>query len=74
MSTITKTNFGQISFKETIVGARSQCLGRGKHASKCNITNGEGWRFIRNDSIHPLCICMTIEDDIGCQKLRLKVH
>jgi hypothetical protein len=37
MSTIIKTNFGQIGFKETIIGARSECLGRGKHASKCNI-------------------------------------
>jgi hypothetical protein len=30
-------------------------------------------RFIRDDLIHPLCICTTIEDGIGCQKLGLRV-
>jgi hypothetical protein len=37
--------------------------------SKCNITNGERWRFTREYSIHLLWICMTIEDGMGCKKL-----
>jgi len=45
-----------------------------KSASRCNITYGEGWKFIKDDLIHMLCICMTIKDDMGCQKLGLKVH
>jgi hypothetical protein len=41
MSTIIKTNFGQINFKTIVVGI-VQWLGRGKRASRCNITDGEG--------------------------------
>jgi hypothetical protein len=37
-----------------------------KVASRCNMTNGERWRFTRDDLIHPLCICTTIEDGMGC--------
>jgi hypothetical protein len=48
-------------------------LGHGKRASKCYIMDGEGWKFTKDDSIHPLCICMTIKDDMGCQKLGLRV-
>jgi hypothetical protein len=73
MSTITKTNFGQIKFKAIVANVGFQCLGHGKCASKCNITDGEGWRFIRDDSIHSFCIC-SMENGMGCQKLRLKVH
>jgi hypothetical protein len=62
-----------ISFKTTIVSVRFQCLGHGKHASKCNITNGKGWKFIRDDSIHPLCICTTIENAMRGKKLGSKV-
>jgi len=42
MSTIPKTSFGQISFKAIATSVESQCLGRGKYASRCNITDGEG--------------------------------
>jgi hypothetical protein len=73
MSTTPKTNFGQINFKAIVANVGSQCLGRGKHASKCNITNEEGWRFTKDDSIHSLCVCATIEDGMGCQKLGSKV-
>jgi hypothetical protein len=41
MSTITKTNFGQISFKVIVAGVGSQCMGCGKHASRCNIMDGK---------------------------------
>ncbi len=69
MSTIPKTSFGQISFRAIVGSVGSQCMGHGKHASRCNIIDGEGWRFTRDDSVHPLCICTTIENDMGCQKL-----
>jgi len=42
MSTIPKIGVGQISFKVTIVGVGSQCLGPWKRALRCNITDGEG--------------------------------
>jgi hypothetical protein len=42
MSTIPKTNFGQINFKTIVKGVGPQCLGRGQCASICNITDGEG--------------------------------
>jgi hypothetical protein len=51
MSTITKTNFGQISFITTIEGVRFKYLGHGKCASKCNITDEEGLRFSKVDMI-----------------------
>ncbi len=35
MSTIPKTNLGQINFRTTIVGVGSECLRRGKCASIC---------------------------------------
>jgi len=41
MSTIPKTNFGQISFKVIVAGVGFNYLGRGKCGSKCNIMNGE---------------------------------
>jgi len=37
MFTITKTNFGQISFKATIVDVKSLCLGHGKYALNYSI-------------------------------------
>jgi hypothetical protein len=74
MSTIPKTIFGQINFRTTVAGVGFQYLGRGKHASICNITNGKGWRFIKDDLIHLLCMCMTIGDGMGCQKLGSKVQ
>ncbi len=73
-STIPITSFGQISFRTIVACVGSQCLGHGKCASKCNITNGEGWKFTRADSIHSLCICTMIEDGMGCQKLGWKVQ
>jgi hypothetical protein len=30
--------------------------------------------FTRDDSIHPLCICTTIEDGMGCKKLGSRVQ
>jgi len=42
MSTIPKTNIGQISFKVIVADVGSQCMGCGKRASKCNITDGKG--------------------------------
>ncbi len=72
MSTIPKTIFGQISFKAIIAVVGPQCLGHGQCGSKCNITNGEGWGFIRDDLIHPLCICTTIEDGMGCKNWDLE--
>jgi len=42
MSTITKTNFGQVNLIATIKGVGSKCLGHGKRALKCCITYGEG--------------------------------
>jgi hypothetical protein len=41
MFTITKTNFGQINFRAIVAGVGSLCIGHGKHALKCNITDGE---------------------------------
>jgi hypothetical protein len=42
MFTITKINFGQISFKAIVAGVESQCMGCGKHASRCNIMDRKG--------------------------------
>jgi len=42
MSTIPKTNVGQINFRGTVASVESRCLGHGKRASKCNILDGEG--------------------------------
>jgi len=41
MSTIPKTSISQISLRAIVAGVGSQCLGRGKHASKCNIMDGK---------------------------------
>jgi hypothetical protein len=42
MSTITETNFGQVNLIATIKGVGFKCMGHGKHALKCCITDGEG--------------------------------
>jgi hypothetical protein len=73
MSTITKTNFRHVSFIVIIEGVGFSCLGHGEHAPKCNITNGEGQRFIRDDPINLFYIGMKIENGIGCQKLGSRV-
>jgi hypothetical protein len=36
--------------------------------------DGKGRRFTIDDSIDSFCICMKIENGMGCQKLGLKVH
>jgi hypothetical protein len=41
---------------------------------ECNITNGKGRKFTKDDLIYPFYICTIIEDDMGCQKLGLRVH
>jgi hypothetical protein len=49
MSTITKTNFGQISFRAIVTSVGFEWLGHGKHASRCDITDGEDedlWEMI----------------------------
>jgi hypothetical protein len=66
MSTITKTNFGQISFITTIEGVRFKYLGHGKCASKCNITDEEGLKFSKVDMINLFYICTKIENGMGC--------
>jgi hypothetical protein len=48
MSTISKTSFGQISFKTIVAGVGFQCLGCGKRASRCNITDGDLQKMIRS--------------------------
>jgi hypothetical protein len=42
MSTIPKTNFGQISFRATIASVGFACLGSGKCVSRCNIMDEKG--------------------------------
>jgi hypothetical protein len=74
ISTITKTNFGQVNFTTTIENVVFKCLGCGKHASRCSITNGKQRRFTKVDLINLISICMKIKNDMGCQKLGLKVH
>jgi len=53
MSTITQTNFGQLNFRAAVVSVGFECLGHGKCVLKCNIKDGKGWRFTKNDLIHP---------------------
>jgi hypothetical protein len=48
-------------------------MGCGKCGLRCNIINGKR-RFTRDDSIHPLCICMIIEEGMGCKKLGSRVQ
>ncbi len=43
------------------------CLnGRGKCASRCNMTDRKGRKFIKDDLIHLFYICTMIEDGMGC--------
>jgi hypothetical protein len=42
MSTIIKTNFGQINFKTIVASVGFLCMGHGKCALNCNIIDGEG--------------------------------
>jgi hypothetical protein len=43
MSTINKTNFGQINLSAIIASVGSEWLGHGKRASRCNNMDGERW-------------------------------
>jgi len=59
-------SLGQINFRTTSASVGFECFKCGKYASRCNIMDGEGRRFTRDDSIHSLCICTMIKDGMGC--------
>jgi hypothetical protein len=49
-------------------GVGFKCLGHGKRALKCCITDGEGWIFTKVDVINPFYICTRIKKGMGCKK------
>jgi len=71
-SSLPKPTLVKISFNTIFAIVGSQCLGCGKHASKCNIWMGKNEDLQK--MIHSFCICMTIENGMGCQKLRSKIN
>jgi len=52
-----------------IISARSWWLGCGKCALRCNIMDGEGRGFTKDDLVNLFCICTMIENGMGRQNL-----